>query len=215
MRLIKVSDMVHSRAGHSVIAISNNSALVISGTDNNKTCEMFNMETNEWNEISSLNQSRIDSSIIIYKNFVYVFFGLNFNKQTKKYTFLNTIERISLMNITTSEWEYISPMVSDQSLLENLSRSLCGVCLKGNSNNIIYLLGGQIDKDKYSKEIFEYNFDLNYFTKSEKMLPFETGFLEQNFLYLFNIGLNFDIFGDLIYYNSKIDDFNAQFSDLK
>ena len=213
-RLIKAKEMVNSRAGHSMIATSPSSALAISGTDNNKSCEMFYFDKNEWNEISSLNQSRIDSSIIVYKNYVYVFLGLNFNKQTKKYTFLNTIERIDLMNISSSEWEYISPM-AEAKILENVSRSLCGICVKGNSNKSIYLCGGQVDKDKYSKEIFEYDFDLNQLTKSEKSLPFETAFLEQNFLYLFNLGLNFDIYGDMLYYNSKIDEFNSQFADSK
>lgn len=214
-RLLKAKEMVNSRAGHSMIATSPTSALAISGTDNNKTCEMFYLDKNEWNEISSLNQSRIDSSVVVFKNYVYVFLGLNFNKQTKKYTFLNTIERINLMNISSSEWEYITPMASDASILESVSRSLCGICVKGQSNNLIYLCGGQVDKDKYSKDIYEYNFDLNYLSKSEKSLPFETAFLEQNYLYLFNLGLNFDIYGDMLYYNSKVDEFNSQFADVK
>jgi len=214
-RLIKAKEMVNSRAGHSMIATSQSSALAISGTDNNKTCEMFYFDKNEWNEISSLNQSRIDSSIVVFKNYVYVFLGLNFNKQTKKYTFLNTIERINLMNISSSEWEYISPITSDASILENVSRSLCGICVKGQSGNTIYLCGGQTDKDIYSKDIYEFNFDSNYLSKSEKSLPFETAFLEQNYLYLFNLGLNFDIYGDMLYYNSKVDEFNSQFADVK
>lgn len=214
-RLLKAKDMINSRAGHSLIAISPTSLLSISGTDNNKTCEMFYFDKNEWNEISNLNSSRIDSSVMVFRNHVYVFLGLNFNKQTKKYTFLNTIERINLMSITTSEWEYIQPLTSEAGLLENFSRSLCGICVKGQSGNTIYLCGGQVDKDKYSKDIFEFNFESNYLSRSDKSLPFETAFLEQNYLYLFNLGLNFDIYGDMIYYNSKIDEFNSQFADSK
>lgn len=210
--------MVNSRAGHSMIALSQGSALAISGTDNNKTCEIFYLDKNEWNEISSLNQSRIDSSIVLFKNYVYVFLGLNYNKQSKKYTFLNTIERINLMNIgnvNSSDWEYINPITSDIGILDSFSRSLCGICVKGQSGNAIYLCGGQTEKDQYSKDIYEFNFDSNYLSKSEKSLPFETAFLEQNYLYLFNLGLNFDIYGDMLYYNSKVDEFNSQFADVK
>jgi hypothetical protein len=215
--VIRLSNMIQARAGHSLVSLPPTLILAFSGTESNKTCEMFHFGNNRWEEIASLNTARIDPSAITYKNYVYVFFGLVYHKQSKKYSFLDSIERISLMSTQSSEWQFISPKLNDSIISTLLPRSLCGIVVKNNSNSVIYLLGGQVDKDKFSSQIFEYNLDLNTLSITEKKLQKPTAFLEQNFVYLFKTGINFDIYGDVFYYQSHNDNdtFNFHFQDIK
>jgi hypothetical protein len=211
--LIKASDMIYPRAGHAMVCYSSNVIYAISGTEGNETCEVYSMDTNKWEEVASLNQHRIDPTACIYKNYLYVFFGLLYNKNSRRYSFLDSIERISTLNIQKKEWEMVIPKTED--LLKNmLPRSLCGVLIKHDGDGLIYLCGGQTDKEVYSAEIFEYNMETNKLTLSEKTLPKPSAFLEQNFLYVFKTGINFDIYGDMFYYNSSSDSFNFYYQKL-
>lgn len=211
--VVRCANMIFSRAGHAMLGLNPSLILVFGGTDNNKSCEVYHSESNRWEEISNLNESRIDPSAFIYKNFIYVFFGLRYEKSNKRYNFLDTIEKISLLNMQQAEWEYITPKFAETLPLDILPRSLCGITLKTNSNDVIYLCGGQTDKETYSNDIFEYNLENNIFSMCEKKLPKQTAFLEQNFLFLYNTGVNFDVFGDLFYYNPT-DNFNFYFQKL-
>lgn len=212
--VLRCADMINPRAGHSMVGLSPSLILVFGGTENTKTCEMYHFDSNRWEEIASLNETRIDPSAFIYKNFIYIFFGLRYDKSSKKYTFLDTIERISLLNMQNSDWEYVTPKFTDGSSRNLLPRSLCGIVVKHNSSSTIYLCGGQVDKEKYSNEVFEYDVELNTLCLSDKKLPKPSAFLEQNFVYLFRTGINFDIYGDMFYYHNS-DSFNFQFQNFK
>lgn len=212
VNLIRCANMIHCRAGHALVGLSPSLILAFGGTEGNKTCEVFHFETNRWEEITPLNESRIDPSAFIYKNYVYVFFGFRFERSSKKFTFLDTIERISLLSMQNSEWEYVVPKMIGNFAKEKLPRSLCGISIKGNSS-VIYLCGGQVDKEKYSNDIFEYNIELNTLGYSDKKLPKPTAFLEQNFVYIFKTGINFDLFGDVFYYHPS-DNFTFSFQKI-
>jgi hypothetical protein len=212
VNVIRCANMIHSRAGHAMVGLSPSLILNFGGTEGNKTCEVFHFETNRWEEISSINESRIDPSAFIFKNFVYIFFGLRFDRSTKKFTFLDTIERISLLNMQSSEWEYVLPKHVGSFPMEKLPRSLCGIAIKGNSS-VIYLCGGQVDKEKYSTDVFEYNIELNTMGYSDKKLPKPTAFLEQNFVYIFKTGINYDMYGDIFYYHPS-DNFTFSFQKI-
>lgn len=213
-RLIKASEMVFARAGHALLGVAPSMVMAFSGTEGNKTCEIFHFETNKWEEIANLNHYRIDPSVMVYKNFVYIFFGLEYNKDTKKYNFLSSIERLNLMNTQTSEWEFVTPKYSDPELYRSIPRSLCGLVIKGNSSSIVYLCGGQVEKNIFSNDVIEYNFESNTLNATDKKLVKPCGFLQQNFLYLFKIGVNFDINGDVHYYHSNSDTFNLHFQKI-
>ncbi len=212
VNVIRCANMIHSRAGHAMVGLSPSLILNFGGTEGNKTCEVFHFETNRWEEISSINESRIDPSAFIFKNFVYIFFGLRFDRSTKKFTFLDTIERISLLSMQSSEWEYVLPKHVGSFPMEKLPRSLCGIVIKGNSS-VIYLCGGQVDKEKYSTDVFEYNVELNTMGYSDKKLPKPTAFLEQNFVYIFKTGINYDMYGDIFYYHHS-DNFTFSFQKI-
>lgn len=212
VNVIRCANMIHSRAGHAMVGLSPSLILNFGGTEGNKTCEVFHFETNRWEEISSINESRIDPSAFIFKNFVYIFFGLRFDRSTKKFTFLDTIERISLLSMQSSEWEYVLPKHVGSFPMEKLPRSLCGIVIKGNSS-VIYLCGGQVDKEKYSTDVFEYNVELNTIGYSDKKLPKPTAFLEQNFVYIFKTGINYDMYGDIFYYHHS-DNFTFSFQKI-
>jgi hypothetical protein len=205
--------MIYPRAGHSMVSLFPNLIFVLSGTEGNKTCELFQIDLNRWEEVASLNNHRIDPSACIFKNYIYVFFGLLYHKQTKKYSFLDTIERISINNMQRKEWEFVSPKI-EHNLIERLPRSLCGIIIKNDSSSIIYICGGQIEKEKYSNDIIEVNLESNTITNCDKKLPKPSAFIEQNFLYLFKTGINFDIYGDMFYYNSVNDSFNFIFQKM-
>ncbi len=208
--VVRCMNMISPRAGHAMIGLAPSLIFVFGGTESVTSCEMFHYDTNRWEEISSLNESRIDPSAFIYKNYIYVFFGLKYDKSTKRYSFIDTIERISLLNTQNSEWQYVSPKLSEGLNIENLGRSLCGIVIKANSSSSIYLCGGQVAKEKFSMDILDYDLELNTMSISEKKLPKPSAFLEQNFMYLFRTGINFDLYGDIFYYHFT-DSFNFHF----
>jgi hypothetical protein len=205
--------MIYPRAGHALVSLYPNLIFAISGTEGSRTCELFQLDLNRWEEVASINNSRIDPSACIFKNYIYVFFGLLYHKQTKKYSFLDTIERISILNMQKREWEFVTPKV-EQNVLEILPRSLAGIVIKNDTASMIYICGGQTGKDKFSNDVFEVNLDSNIITLCDKKLPKISGFIEQNFLYLFKTGINFDVYGDLYYYNCVNDTFNFIFQKL-
>jgi hypothetical protein len=208
--LLRCADMIYARAGHTMVGLAPSLIYVFGGTESLKSCEMYHFDSNRWEEIALLNESRIDASAFIYKNYIYVFFGLRYDKISKKYNFIDTIERISLMNTQISEWEYVIPKFSDSRVQDMLARSLCGLALKNNSSSAIYICGGQVAKEKFSTDVFDYDFELNTLVLSDKKLPKPCGFIEPNFIYLFKTGINFDIYGDVFYYQAT-DNFNFQF----
>jgi hypothetical protein len=212
--VMECSKMNHARAGHAMLGIAPSLVMVFGGTDNNKSCEIFYFDENHWEDMSQLNESRIDASAFVYKNHIYVFGGLYYHRPTKKYKFLKSFERISLLNPQSSTWEHYSPKeVHDHDSPFKLERSLSGIVFKNDSS--IYLCGGQVDKDRFSNDIFELNLELNTVTYVDKKLQKPCAFLERNFIYLFKTAVNFDISGDIFYYQSSTDSFNFQFQKPK
>jgi hypothetical protein len=211
--LLKAGEMIYPRAGHAMVAGNTGIVYAISGAEGNETCEFYSLDTNKWEEFANVNQHRIDPSACLYKNYLYAFFGLLYNKHTRKYSFLDIIERISTINVQKKEWEIINLKV--EILLKDLvPRSLCGIVIKNENSDCIYLLGGQKDKEEFSNDIFEFNFVDNTIVLSEKKLPKPSAFLEQNFLYCFKTGITFDLYGDMFYYNSSSDSFNFYYQKL-
>ncbi len=211
LRLIEISNMNYPRAGHGLVGFSPNIILAVSGVDNLTRCEIYKLDENKWEEIASLNQARIDSSVLIHNSYVYVFFGIHYNKLTKKCDFLDSIERINFSCLQSSDWEFITP---DMKIGERkyLPRSLCAI-LPTNSSSIIYIVGGQTEKDKFSNEIFQYDLEINYISKKKDCIPKLSGFLENNFIFLYKTAVLFDLYGDICTYYLNTETFNYCFRD--
>jgi len=207
-RIIRAHDMMFGHAGHGMVCYSPKLLLVFAGVDNNTKCEIFHIEQNRWEEISSLNVSRIDPSVLIFKSYIYIFFGINYDQINQKVSFIDSIERISFLQIQKGKWEFISPSSSIEENL-NLGRSLCGIVPKSNSS-IIYILGGMVGNNEYSDDILQYNLDANFLSISEKKLPKPTCFYEPNFSFLYKTALNFDLDGDILYYHASEDKFSLK-----
>jgi len=208
IRFIKANEMLYGHAGHGIICFSSELLMVFSGVDNNTKCEIFHIEQNCWEEISSLNTPRIDPSVLVYKTYIYIFFGINYDQINQKITYIDTVERINLLQFQEGKWEFISPSSSIEENL-NLGRSLCGIVPKANSS-IIYILGGMVGNNEYSDDILQYNLETNFLSRSEKRLPKPTCFYEPNFSFLYKTGLNFDLDGDVLYYQSNEDKFSLK-----
>jgi len=211
LRLIQISNMNYPRAGHAMVGFSPNILLTVSGVDNLTRCEVYKLDENKWEEIASLNQARIDSSVLIYNSYVYVFFGISYNKLTKRCDFLDSIERINFSCLQSSDWEFITP---DMKIGERkyLPRSLCAM-LPTNSPSTIYIVGGQTEKDKFSNEIFQYDLEINYITRRKDCIPKLSGFLENNFIFLYKTAVLFDLYGDICTYYLNTETFNYCFRD--
>ena len=210
-RIIKISDMNYGRAGHGLVGFLPNIILAISGVDNLTRCEIFKFDENKWEEIASLNQARIDSSVLIHNNIVYVFFGIYYNKIAKKVSFLDSIEKINFSCLQTSDWEFITPEMKIEER-KFLPRSLCAI-LPTHSSSTVYIVGGQTERDKYSNEIFQYDLQINYIYKKKECIPKSGGFLETNFIFLYKTAVLFDLYGDVFTYYQNSDSFSYCFKE--
>lgn len=204
-KIMQLSNMNFPRAGHSLVGVIPNLIIAVGGVNNNATCEAYIVEENKWEEISPLQQSRIDANILVYNNYIYVFGGIYFNLHTLRYEYLNSFERLSLINPRKSNWEYVFPKFFNCGM-EIVEKSNCGIVSK--NEDVVYIVGGQVGKNKYTNDILEFNLDGFIISVSEKKLPKKSCFLEKNFIFLFKDALNFDFEGDLFTYNSENDSFS-------
>ena len=209
----KAKDMIHSHAAHSITNYYPYIAIVLGGIDNNDKCEMYDIRTNIWQELPNLTHHRIDPTTLIYREYLYVFFGIIFSNSTKTATYTDKIERILLSaSPTEMVWELIEPNGEEKDLI-TLPRSLCGTTFC--NENTIYLLGGQVKKDTYSDDIFKFNFDTLHLKKeNEKKLFKKTVFIENRFCYGNKKTLNFDFNGDMFMYFPNHDNFGFQFQNF-
>lgn len=77
-RLLKMSNMLHPRAYHSVIFHENLKSLIVFGGEEESSCEMYDFFLNMWTTIPSLNVPRSNISIHIDRlgTYAYALFGL-------------------------------------------------------------------------------------------------------------------------------------------
>jgi len=122
--------MLRGRHSHAFIELCQGFLLVTGGKSPScvgfsKSCEFYNIEYNEWTEISELNQERgLHTSFVFSKKAVYVYGGQNI-KGT-----LSSFEKLSIeepSGITDSKWEVLEieeiiprqPTINIASLLIN------------------------------------------------------------------------------------------------
>ena len=119
---------------------------------------------------------------------------------TKKWAFLDSGERVNLYE-KYPRWQLISfrNLYSD-----NLKRrAFSGVITT--PNNRILLLGGQLKEDnltKPSNNVVEINIEDLSISPYEVNLPKPTTFIDNNFYIFHNNNIQFDIYGNIIFYSS-------------
>ena len=100
--LTRIDDMKNNRAYCSLIASDDEKMIYVIGGDNNKTCEVLNIDTLSWRELPSMNFSRGNPSLYIFKDtFLYVLSG--FKGDITANLFEESIERLDISNL--KEWE--------------------------------------------------------------------------------------------------------------
>ena len=100
--LTRIDDMKNNRAYCSLIASDDEKMIYVIGGDNNKTCEVLNIDTLSWRELPSMNFSRGNPSLYIFKDtFLYGLSG--FKGDITANLFEESIERLDISNL--KEWE--------------------------------------------------------------------------------------------------------------
>ena len=204
----QLCNMIYPRGGHTLVGLVPNLIIAIGGINNNITCEAYIVDENKWEEIAPIQQSRIDANVFIYNNYIYLFGGLYYNTQSLQYQYLNSFERLSLINPQKNAWEYVFPKYNNCEM-DSIMKTNCGILAKNEST--VYIIGGQQGHDLYSDDIIELNMENLMITLiKDKKIPKRTSFLEKNFIYLYKLGFCFDFEGDVIMYNSYNDTFSLQ-----
>ena len=95
-------NLIESRTWHSMIYIPYKYIFIVGGS-NTKSVEIYNMETNEINKDSELNEFRSESTLCLVNNiYLYAFGGFIINQEYNK-----TIERCNLLK-KERKWDYVS-----------------------------------------------------------------------------------------------------------
>ena len=103
--LTKIENMKNCRSYCSLITSDDEKLLYAIGGVNNKTCEVLNLESLSWKELPSMNFSRGNSSLYIFKSiYLYVFSGFKENRNAN--IFEENIERLDLSK--SMEWEILN-----------------------------------------------------------------------------------------------------------
>lgn len=156
-QISKLSSMNISRACHSMIPY--NKYLIVAGGENLSSVERYNILDNSWENLSPMNYNRAYPILVIYKEYLYAFFGKsNYNE------YCNSIERIKLSNQMDKEkWEMV-----EFKNPSNIDTRLYG-CGTHIINDNLYLLGGKCN-EKTVDTILIYNFEINVLEKGNSTL---------------------------------------------
>ena len=76
--------------------------LIVVGGDNQSSVERYNIIDNIWENLNPMNFKRAYPILVIYKEYLYAFFGKSNNNE-----YCNNIERIRLSNKLDENWEMV------------------------------------------------------------------------------------------------------------
>ena len=166
-QLNKLSSMNYYRACHSMIPY--NKYLIVVGGDNQSSVERYNIIDNIWENLNPMNFKRAYPILVIYKEYLYAFFGKSNNNE-----YCNNIERIRLSNKLDENWEMVQYINTN-----NIDTRLYG-CGTHIYNDYLYLFGGKCN-EKTIDSIFYYNFEDNILGKESSVLELSGSFRENMF----------------------------------
>ena len=195
-----LSGMEHGRSGHSLINVDNNRIFVVSGAYTEKTCEFYEFASEKWTLFPCLNEDRIGSTLLLKNNeILYCFFGKKWDFTSKKWLFIETVERVNLYDKYPS-WQVISfrNLISDN----NRRRAFAGILTSPNDK--IYILGGQVREEsniKISNSVVEVDIEEMCISPADMNLPKATTFIDNNFYICHNNNIQFDSNGNIFFYS--------------
>ena len=138
-KLNKLNSMNNPRSCHSMLNLSSNKNIILSISGiNTDSCEVYNIDYDNWQTIKELPMKCENPGIIDYNNYIFVF------PYTKDY---NNIYKMNLKN-NIFEWESIKYSINEG----NIKKGMVAIP----NENILYLLGGYDNEGNYS-HIFEIN----------------------------------------------------------
>jgi hypothetical protein len=88
------ADLKYARHGHSACSIADKYIAVTAGRiGDGNTCEIYDVNTNKWNDLPKLNTKRHYHSSCVFENSsLFVFCGINNDNRS----YVNTIERLDI-----------------------------------------------------------------------------------------------------------------------
>jgi hypothetical protein len=120
VNLTKMPNMLYSHWNHSMI-VNDNYVFVVGGYNSNK-CEYFNFKTLKWGGLPNLNsEERQRAMLIIYKDYLYAFMGYT------QFGILDSVERINIAKLGTSQWEKVSISNPQRINLKKLVKEISSV----------------------------------------------------------------------------------------
>ena len=164
-QISKLSSMLYKRCCHSMVSYDH--YLMAVGGSNLSSVERYNTLNDIWEEMPQMNYKRMYPILVIYKEYLYAFFGKSSNDE-----YCNTIERLKLNDgIKGNSWEMVqfnNPYNIDTRFYG------CGVHVIG---NLLYLFGGKCN-DQTTNSLLFYNFDNNTLLKEKSSLDINQYFRE-------------------------------------
>jgi len=164
-QISKLSSMLFKRCCHSMVSYDH--YLMAVGGSNLSSVERYNTLNDIWEEMPQMNYKRMYPILVIYKEYLYAFFG-----KSSKDEYCNAIERLKLNDgIKGNSWEMVqfnNPYNIDTRFYG------CGVHVIG---NLLYLFGGKCN-DQTTNSLLFYNFDNNTLLKEKSSLDSNQYFRE-------------------------------------
>ena len=177
LEITKLPHMIEKRSNHSMIYIPNKK-LILSISGSKASVEKYDCLNKEWELLPNLSKPRERPGCTLINDYLYIFFG--FERFKSKYLF--DIERININDF--SDWERLSPKIKP-SLMKKQSVGIVNYINKDN-NNVIIITGGVNSLRNESIDSMTFDFEKNDVNKLLTPLPFESAFINIEFIKLFD-----------------------------
>ena len=177
LEITKLPHMIEKRSNHSMIYIPNKK-LILSISGSKSSVEKYDCLNKEWELLPNLSKPRERPGCTLINDYLYIFFG--FERFKSKYLF--DIERININDF--SDWERLSPKIKP-SLMKKQSVGIVNYINKDN-NNVIIITGGVNSLRNESIDSMTFDFEKNDVNKLLTPLPFESAFINIEFIKLFD-----------------------------
>ena len=177
LEITKLPHMIEKRSNHSMIYIPNKK-LILSISGSKSSVEKYDCLNKEWELLPNLSKPRERPGCTLINDYLYIFFG--FERFKSKYLF--DIERININDF--SDWERLSPKIKP-SLMKKQSVGIVNYINK-DGDNVIIITGGVNSLRNETIDSMTFDFEKNDINKLLTPLPFESAFINIEFIQLFD-----------------------------
>jgi hypothetical protein len=188
----ELSRMIGHRVSHTLVNLCNIKIIAISGAYGETSCEQYEIQTDTWTHLPSVNQDRIGAAALVYcSESIYLFFGKKYDSENSGWTYIETIEKLDLY-VSYPKWYEVN--LKSISLDVNRQLAFCGLIAAPNEK--IYLVGGQAVVNyniQLSEIVMELDLEKQTIGVSNSiLLPKLSYFIDNNF-YFYNFNaINLD-----------------------